>query len=189
MSCTGCSTPHKSELQGDPLMGEHGLKQGPTPQPPPPPAGKVQAAVTPVPPYSFSSTPATLASTPVQPLPGGRALAIEGPGQPAPAVPAGKPVVQAVPRGSESTAANVIPAAAAHNWGPQPAPNSPADLQNRLNALGVRFHKTDNVPEGIRFTAIVPSRTDATSSRVYEATAPDQGAAIQAVLRQIENQR
>ncbi len=189
----GCSK-HKSQLTGDPLFEDCGLKN-PWPNPnPSTPAGRTQGAAPPVPTSQFSPTNAALAG--VQPLPGARPLAINpgarptsGTALPTAGAPAGvlQPVIQPVPR--DTPAASVIPVGGPAVWTPPPAPNSTTALFKQLDDLGVRWNKLENVPEGVRFSAIVPSRTDPTTSRVYEAIARDQASAIQAVLRQIESQR
>ena len=42
------------------------------------------------------------------------------------------------------------------------------------------------MPDGIRFTCIVPNRVNPESSKIYEATARDLVTAIQAILVQID---
>jgi len=59
-------------------------------------------------------------------------------------------------------------------------------LQAQLRARGVNWQKQETVPDGIRFTCIVPNRVNPESSKIYEATARDLVTAIQAILVQID---
>jgi hypothetical protein len=62
-------------------------------------------------------------------------------------------------------------------------------LQAQLRSRGVSWHKKEAVPEGVKFSCIVPSPTNPESTRVFEATARDYPSAVQAVLQQIDQQR
>ena len=72
----------------------------------------------------------------------------------------------------------------------QPTTPAPAnELELALKQRGVLFQKVDNVPQGVRFQCIVPSKQNRDVTRVFEATAPDYISAVRAVLKQIDEQK
>jgi hypothetical protein len=59
-------------------------------------------------------------------------------------------------------------------------------LEAQLKSRGVQGQRSQNVPEGIKFSCVVPRRDNSGSMRVYEATASDYPSALRAVLQQID---
>jgi hypothetical protein len=145
--------------------------------------------VPPIPAAQVSPTSAGLAAGP---LPGARPLAINGSGgvQAVPASNSGspQPIVVPVPRDTGPASPGVVPVSNT-TWTPQPAPNSVEALQQQLKAHGVIWQKEDRLPEGVRFSAIVPSRTQPDATQVYEATGRDLPSAIEAVLQKMDGAR
>jgi hypothetical protein len=186
---TGCSG-GPSHLAGDPLFGEFGLKQqGPSSPPPASGSSRTQAGVPPIPATPFSSSPAALAAAP---LPGARPLAIDGSRQQGNIIPTSganvglTPIVQPVPR-ENAGPAGVVPAK--NTWAaPAPLAGEAAVVQ-QLRERSVLFHKIDSVPQGIRLSVIVASRTNPEATRVYEATGPDLASAAQAILQKLDSAR
>lgn len=186
-----CSTP-QSQLTGDPLFGEYGLKTPGPSSPPPASPSKTQTSVAPVPPTPFSSTPAALAAGPLPgALPGARPLAIDPWRSPAAAiVPTSgttlKPLVQPVPRDNPTALGPAAPPN--NNWGPQ-APTAEAAVLQQLKLRGVLHHEIHAVQEGIHLRVIVPSGTQAGALRHYEATGRDLSTAAQAILQKLDSAR
>jgi hypothetical protein len=197
----GCQSANESRArQGDPLTGEMPppvSMVGPTP---PSPGQNRAATTTPQTPQSTASKSIADILTQAEPLEGGKKLAIadnRSPGggawQPngvqavgqggAPAIILRDPqvgVVQPVPAPGQSGAAQPVPQYSGNNLDP---------LQAQLRARGMVWQKTELVAGGVRFTCAVPNRQDATSLQIYQATAPDEPTAIQAVLLKINQQQ
>jgi len=188
----GCASHSQTKTQGDPLIGEIYPKgQGPTPQTTPngPPGFAPSKTSSIAPPSSptQSLTPAALATTT---LPGGRPLAITPKNfDPVPGtltsstqIKTPEPLVVPIPKDTTTTG---LQPTASWNGGP-PSQN---DIIAQLGKRGVLFQKQDNVPEGVRLTVVVPHPQQPGVTRVYEATAPDYPAAVQAILLQIDQSR
>jgi hypothetical protein len=193
----GCNTPDKKK--DDPLFG---VKPQVNPVPPTTganPGAQTSGIVPPIPSATSTGSTAAVAS-----LPGGRPLAIgETPSTDSAANPSTAPNVQPIPRDVPVNPALLTTG----SWGtstqplqqtppitpnlPPPATTvSPADDAQfaPLQARGAVNQKVDNVAEGVRVTAIVPNRDNSGSMRVFEATARDVPAAVQAIAQQIDQQ-
>ncbi len=66
---------------------------------------------------------------------------------------------------------------------------TPPTAGTQLRARGVLWQRQEQVPEGLRFTALVPLRQQPDITRTYVAVASDYPSAVQAVLQQIDAQR
>jgi hypothetical protein len=193
----GCSTTSKGP-NDDPLFGVRPAQVSPVPGASsgnnPSAGAQSRAGVPPIPGTTSATSTAALAS-----LPGGRPLSIN---DPHPAAGSGGsanvstgPSVQPIPR-EAATAPGLLTTG---SWTTPPiTPKSPpsASPDHRtdpnfalLQARGATHQKVDNVPEGVRLTALVASRADPSAARIYEASARDYGAAAQAVLQHIEQPR
>jgi hypothetical protein len=99
--------------------------------------------------------------------------------------------VQPVPR---ENAQSPVPVASgvlttSGTWGSANPVSNNDSLQAQLKARGVLYQKEDRVPEGVRVSCIVASRQNPSITRVYEAVARDYPSAVQAVLKQLDQQR
>ncbi len=195
----GCAGSH---IKGDPLFGEHN-KDGS--------AGSVAPAKTSatVPPIPLGSTASNAALAMATPLSGARPLSIGEPA-PTPVAAAGKaptaltsgpaveigklpggaalsrpqPVVVPLPR---DTSDSVQPAG---SWGTGVPPDqASAFYLSQLRARGVTWHRADSVAGGIHFACLIPNPQNPTITRVFEATAQDLPAAVQAVVQQIDQSK
>ncbi len=196
----GCSWTQKvagpeKKPQPDPILGEVHPQNTPA-FGPAPPADKGKSAA---PTSSSSAAPATdtfLTSSPTStaylasitpPLQGSRPLAINEPG-PFRLASSDAPLVRPVPRD---------PAFINNTWATPSSgsfvapPSSFVDPQTALlQSRGVTQHRVDPLPDGgIRLSAVVPLRGDASRQRTYEATARDFPAAVTAVVTQIDQGR
>jgi hypothetical protein len=195
----------------DPLVGGDPLpKAAPAPAAATVPATKTSKAAT-LPALPASSSSASTAAMAIgEPLSGGRTtLAIDdknmspggawqGPGGVTPAsgqagpvqLQRPEPIVDPVQRPTP------VPLPPAGPTGVTPAsysatPGSMAEneqLQAQLKTRGVTWQNQQVVAEGIKFTCAVPNRHNPDITRLYEATAGDLGAAVRAVLQQIDEQ-
>src|SRR5262249_36290673 len=150
------------------LFGEIHPKGQPGTPPPPQPA-KTKDQVPPPTASSGASSNAELAS--MSGLSGGRPLAIPENqasagtwnATTASATPVNlkkpEPIVVPLPREPSTPGPAVVPnnVVAAGSWGPQGQPTTPAidALQAQLRDHGVLWQKRDDVPEGVKFSAIV----------------------------------
>jgi hypothetical protein len=183
----GCST--SGQRAGDPLVGEiHPNYAAPYANTPPnnpqPPTKTASDPLIPGP-----TAPQVSANTVSQTsLQGGRPLAIEQtaayPGSSTGFAPTfgGQPTVVTLQNDVASTSSYSPPAPS--NAPPQQTTDI---LLAQLRSRGVQWQKQDIVPEGIRFTCIVPNRNNPESMQIYEATARDYATAVQAVLVKIDH--
>jgi hypothetical protein len=190
---TGCpsTTPTKTTSSVDPLLGDYAPRPGgPAPAAPPPgPSKTSQLGVPPIPSAQLTPSAAGLASG--RALQGGRPLALDGGVAAIPAAGPAKaslqPLVQPVPRELPLPGPGVVPVGGGA-WTPPPTPGAQDALLAQLKARNVLWHKQETVPGGVRFSCIVPSRTQPDATRVFEATGRDLTAAVQAVLQKIDSQ-
>jgi hypothetical protein len=190
----GCNTPDKKK--DDPLFGVK-----PQVNPVPPTTGAQTSGIVP----PIPSTTSTGSTAAVASLPGARPLAIgEMPSTDPAANPSATPNVQPIPRDAPGNPALLTTG----SWGnstqplqqtppitpnlpPPPTTVSPSDDAQfaPLRTRGAVSQKVDNVADGVRVTAIVPNPNNSSSMRVFEATARDIAAAVQAIVQQIDQQR
>jgi hypothetical protein len=206
LGAAGCSSPQVAQIEksGDPLLGANpGPLVNPTPaQAAAPPGGASAQAGTPPLPPSGLSTNAALASQ----SPTAHSLAIGEPpgegwqrniqGTPAAAAtaagsatPVSQPKVLPVPKDTSVTASSSQSVRPAGSWASNTPSSSAAtptaqDLEKLLVSRGVMGHKEFDVPGGgVRLVCAVPAGT---SNQIYDVTAADFAAAVQAVVRQID---
>jgi hypothetical protein len=190
----GCNTPDKKK--DDPLFAVK-----PQVNPVPPTTGaQTSGIVPPIPGATSAGSTAAVAS-----LPGARPLAIDETRSTDPAAnPAAVPNVQPIPRdvpvnptllttgswGSSTQPVQQTPPITPNLPPPAPTISPVDDVQFApLRTRGAVSQKVDNVAEGVRVTAIVPNRDNSGSMRVFESTARDVPAAVQAIVQQIDQQR
>lgn len=200
LSVTGCSALQGKDKKSDPLFGDHVPKDGGGAGGP----SKTSANVPPIPSASSSSNAALAMAT----LPGAKQLAIGEPERPPAKVPSSGTltsaaattppgsVTQPVPPGSPATLSPPQPVVVPvpRDTTVQTAAATSQDqtseyFMSQLRARGVSWHRADSVAGGIRFACIVPNRQNPSVTRIFEATAADFPSAVNAVLRQIDNQK
>jgi len=190
----GCNTPDKKK--DDPLFGVKPPQVNPVPPTPgAAPGAQTRGVVPPIPGATSSGSTAALAT-----LPGGRPLAIDDPRSADPAAnSSATPHVQPIPRELPTNPALLTTG----SW-TQPTQQTPPITPNLpppatvpagdpqlalLQARGAISQKVDNVAEGVHLTVIVPNRAAPGSMRIFETTARDVTAAVQAIVEQIDQQR
>ncbi len=186
---TGCKTGANAK-NNDPLFGVQPPQVAPVPPAgsngsnlPPTAPTAAWNNVPPIPRTTSAGSTATLAT-----LPGGRPLRIneQAPGK----APSTGPNVQPIPR-DVATNPGLLTTGA---WAKQtPAINIPSapnisseQALAQLDQRGVLQYKVDQVPEGVRLTALVPNRADPTQFRSVVATATSVQDAAVAVLQKME---
>jgi hypothetical protein len=178
----GCANNRGSE--DDPLVGG---SRGKAPPPPEPVTQKARsAAVPPVPETNASTSNAAWAIA--QPLAGGRPLRIDDQVQPAgasswQAVGTGVPTATPVLRRPEPIV-EPVPVVPSGNAGVVAAPSGASGLE-QLRARGFR-PVVETIPNGVLLTCFVPSPANPLIERTFEASGSDLATAIQAVLKQID---
>lgn len=197
----GCnpSTRTPKAGNGDPLMGELYPKKfdvGPVP-----PRSSKSAGVLPVP-QATSATSTVGLLGPTEPLNGGKPLAIQDsasradtgwqvPGHKSDSQPRRDDVKLQPPR-TDMEPVPVAPLGRSTQGAIQPvsyAGGGYEQLQEALRVRGVTWQRQETYADGFKFTCSVPNPTNRDFSRIYEATARDYRAAIQAVIEQIDKQR
>ncbi|GEM_PF-4723533 len=190
----GCKSADKKD---DPLFGV----KPPQVNPVPPTTGanpQARAGVPPIPGNTSAGSTAALAS-----MPGSRPLSINAPPPSVPQKISTVPNVQPIPRDVPRTPGLL----ATGSWGQQTppiTPNLPAITPNLppapgdhsvdapfapLQVRGASAQFVDSVPEGVHLKVLFPNRAHSGSVRIYEATARDTAAAVEAVVQQIDQQR
>lgn len=186
LSAAGCKM-GDNKPKDDPLLG---IKP-PNVNPVPPTTGANPGAQSsrgvrpPIPSATSAGSTAALAS-----LPGARQLSINEPSGPAPTPKSsGVPNVQPIPRDAPSTPGLLTTGLATPAVTPKLPPPSNVDVFAPLQARGALGRKVEQIPEGVRLTVLVPNRAETGAVRIYEATARDSAAAVQAIVQQIDQQR
>jgi hypothetical protein len=182
LSAAGCKFAD-TKPKDDPLLGV----KPPNVNPVPPATGANPGAQSsrgvapPIPGATSAGSTAALAS-----LPGSRQLSINESSGPAPAPTpktAGIPNVVPIPLDVPPTPGVLTTGLSTSTVTPKlPPPTSPEDVFAPLQARGSLGHKVEQIPEGVRLTVLAPNR-------IYEATARDTAAAVEAVVQQIDQKR
>jgi hypothetical protein len=196
----GCSTAHltSNEKVGDPLLGPAPATLA-QPVPPPQTSSNSGNGLAPVPSSAGLSTNAALASQ----TPTAQALAIgnasadswqrsgqgASPGAiTAPTTP--QPRVVPVPKDTGYSSSTAQPIQPAGSWAASSAPAPSAEqLDATLKAHGVIGHKQEAAPGGIHLVCAVANPSNPNANQIYEVTAADYAAAVQAIVRQIDAPR
>ena len=191
LNVAGCKL-GDNKPKDDPLLGVK--PQNVNPVPPTPTTGANPGAQSsrgvppPIPSATSAGSTAALAS-----LPGARQLSInESSGPPPAPTPktSGVPNVQPIPRDTPATPGLLTTGLTTPTVTPKlPPPSTNDDVFAPLQARGALGQKVDQVPDGVRLTVLIPNRNDMGAVRIYEATARDAAAAVQAVVQQIDQQR
>ncbi|MCS7044912.1 MAG: hypothetical protein NZO58_01010 [Gemmataceae bacterium] len=187
-SASGCKSANRHKANDDPLFGVKPPQVSAVPSTSNS-LGSPRASLPPLPQSTSATSNAALAS-----LPGSRPLGIADAGAGWPAPKSTPPNVQPVPRDSPRTppilttgAWNPEPGAAVKtSGGQQSVPTGGDPALAPLLSRGAVNPKVEPDPEGVRLTVFVPNSASPGAMRIVTATARDLGAAVQAVLRQID---